>query len=183
MGRTNPGTSSDTQQKILRKLFKVNVHSVAGYAGSAEAFIAVERGELEGGCITWASLPSSWIADNKITPIMRVTSATAPDLAASVPSAPDLLASDHDRKVLRVLSAAGEIGKPLVAHLSVPEDRAQILRKAFADMVKDRGFLGDAEKMRQVVSPTMGDAAMKILDEIYSSPSDVVEAARAIAND
>jgi tripartite-type tricarboxylate transporter receptor subunit TctC len=182
MGRTNPGTSSDTQQKILRKLFKVNVHSVAGYAGSAEAFIAVERGELEGGCITWASLPPSWITENKITPIIRITSATAPDLAASVPSAPDLLASDHDRKVLRVLSAAGEIGKPLVAHLSVPEDRAQILRKAFTDMVKDAGFLGDAEKMRQVVSPTIGDAPMKILDEIYSSPPDVVEAARAIAN-
>ncbi len=73
MGRTNPGTSSDTQQRILRKLFNVNVHSVAGYAGSAEAFIAVERGELEGGCMTWASLPPHWIADNKITPIMRVT--------------------------------------------------------------------------------------------------------------
>ena len=56
-------------------------------AGSAEGFIAVERGELEGGCMTWASLPPHWIADNKITPIMRVTSATAPDLPAGVPSA------------------------------------------------------------------------------------------------
>src|SRR5215510_8942901 len=99
MGRTNPGTSSDTQQKILRKLFKVNVHSVAGYAGSAEAFIAVERGELEGGCITWASLPPSWISDNKIRPIMGVRSATVADLPGSVPSAPDLLDNVRDRQV------------------------------------------------------------------------------------
>ena len=94
MGRTNVGTSSDTQQKVLRKLFKVNVHSVAGYAGSAEGFIAVERGELEGGCMTWASLPAAWITDNKITPDhARSPSATAPDLPASVPSAFDLLAA------------------------------------------------------------------------------------------
>src|SRR4029079_353058 len=80
MGRTNPGTSSDTQQRILRKLFKVNVHSVAGYPGSAEGFIAVERGELEGGCMTWASLPSHWIPESKIRPIMRITDGTAPDM-------------------------------------------------------------------------------------------------------
>jgi tripartite-type tricarboxylate transporter receptor subunit TctC len=183
MGRTNPGTSSDTQQRVLRRLFNVNVHSVAGYAGSAEGFIAVERGELDGGCMTWASLPPHWIADSKITPIMRITSATAPDLPATVPSAFDLLAQDRDRKILRVLSAAGEIGKPLVVQISVPAERVKILRDAFAAMVQDPAFLADADKVRQNVSPTIGDAAMKIVDEIYSSPPDIISAARAIAND
>jgi tripartite-type tricarboxylate transporter receptor subunit TctC len=183
MGRTNPGTSSDTQQRILRKLFNVNVHSVAGYPGSAEGFIAVERGELEGGCMTWASLPPAWIAEHKITPIMRITEGSAPDLPASVPAAPDLLKSDRDRKVLRVLSAAGEIGKPLVLNAATPDDRVQILRQAFAEMVKDPAFLADARKTRQVVSPTIGDAAVKIVEEVYSSPADIITAARAIANE
>src|SRR5262245_929250 len=183
MGRVSPGTSSDTQQRILRKLFNVNVHSVAGYAGSAEAFIAVERGELEGGCMTWASLPPHWIADNKIRPIMRVTSATAADLPASVPSAFDLLAQDRDRRILRVLSAAGEVGKPFVAQVSVPDDRVAILRKAFAAMVADPDFAADAAKVRQPVSPTLGAEATKILDDIYASPDDIIAAARAIAND
>jgi tripartite-type tricarboxylate transporter receptor subunit TctC len=183
MGRTNPGTSSDTQQRILRKLFRVNVHSVAGYPGSAEAFIAVERGELEGGCMTWASLPAAWIADKKITPVMRVTSATAPDMPAGVPSAFDLLDNDRDRKILRALSAAGEVGKPFVMQLSVPDERVQTLRNAFAATMKDPAFIADAERTRQAVSPTLGGAAVKIIDEIYSSPSDIVDAARAIAND
>ena len=183
MGRTNPGTSSDTQQRILRKLFNVNVHSVAGYPGSAEGFIAVERGELEGGCMTWASLPPHWIADNRITPLMRITSATAPDLPASVPSAFDLLAQDRDRKILRVLAAAGEVGKPFVAQLSVPQERVAILRKAFAAMVQDPAFAADAAKQRQPVSPTLGAEATKILDEIYATPDDIIAAARAVAND
>src|SRR5215203_7546029 len=104
-------------------------------------------------------------------------------LPESVPSAVDLLSNERDRKILRVLSAAGDIGKPLVAQVSVPQERVQILRTAFAAMVKDPAFLADAEKTRQVVSPTLGDAAVKIVDEIYSSPKDIIEAARAIAND
>src|SRR5882757_212813 len=183
MGRTNPGTSSDTQQRILRKLFNVNVHSVAGYAGSAEAFIAVERGELEGGCMTWASLPPAWISGNKITPIMRVTSATAPDLPANVPSAFDLRERERDRKILRALSAAGEIGKPLVLQRTVPDERVQLLRNAFVAMMKDPAFLADADRTRQNISPTIGDAALRIVEEIYASSPDVVEAARAIAID
>ena len=182
MGRTNPGTSSDTQQRILRKLFKVNVHSVAGYAGSAEAFIAVERGELEGGCMTWASLPPHWIADNKITPIMRVTSATAPDLPANVPSAFDLLTQDRDRKILRVLSAAGEVGKPFVAQLSVPEeprgDPAQRLRRDG----EGPGLPRRRRQVRQPVSPTLGAAATKISTNLFRA-RDIVDAARSIAND
>src|SRR5262249_8099606 len=146
MGRTNPGTSSDTQQRILRKLFNVNVHSVAGYPGSAEGFIAVERGELEGGCMTWASLPPHWSANNRIRQIRRVTSATAPGLAGDVPSAAELLADDRARRILRVLSAAGDVGKPFVAQILVPDDRVAILRKAFADMVQDLAFVADAAK-------------------------------------
>jgi tripartite-type tricarboxylate transporter receptor subunit TctC len=183
MGRTNPGSSSDIEQKILRKMFKVNVRSVAGYDGSAEAFIAVERGELNGGCITWASLPPSWISGRKIAPVLRITSGAAPDLPTGVPSAPDLLKSERDRKVLRLLTAAGELGKPLVVNDQVPADRVQILRKAFDEMARDKAFLADAQRLRQTVSPTTGDATIKILNEIYSSPPDVVQAARAIASE
>jgi tripartite-type tricarboxylate transporter receptor subunit TctC len=182
MGRTNPGSSSDVEQKILRKLFKVNVRSVAGYSGSAEGFIAVERGELNGGCITWASLPPSWISGQKITPFLRITSATMPDLPARVPSAPDLL-NERDRAILHLLTAAGELGKPLVFSERVPDERVRILRNAFGEMVKDRAFISDAEKIRQVVRPTPGDAAVKILDDIYSSPPEIVQAARAIVSE
>jgi hypothetical protein len=50
-------------------------------------------------------------------------------------------------------------------------------------MTKDPAFLADAEKLRQNISPTIGDAAVRIIAEIYASPPDVVAAARAIAID
>jgi tripartite-type tricarboxylate transporter receptor subunit TctC len=183
MGRTNPGSSSDIEQKILRRLFNVNVRSVAGYSGSAEGFLAVERGELNGGCITWASLPPSWISENKITPVLRITSATVPGLPASVPGASGLLKDERDRAVLHLLTAAGELGKPLVFSDQVPDERVRTLRNAFGEMVKDSAFLSDAKKIRQVVRPTLGGAAVKILGAIYSSPPEIVRAARAVASE
>ena len=181
MGRTNPGSSSDIEQKILRKLFKVNVRSVAGYDGSGEGFIAVERGELNGGCITWASLPPSWLSEHKITPILRITAGTAPDLPADVPNASALLTDERDRKALRVLTAAGELGKPLIVNQQVPDARVQILRDAFVAMTKDKAFNDDAKRIRQVVSPIAGGEAPRILDEIYANPPDIVRLAREIA--
>ena len=114
---------------------------------------------------------------------MRVTAATAPDLQAGVPTASDLLTDERDRRILRVLSAAGDVGKPFVAQVSVPDDRVAILRKAFADMVQDPAFAADAAKQRQPVTPTLGAEATKILDDIYGTPDDIIAAARAVASD
>ena len=183
MGRTNPGSSSDIQQKIFRKLFDVKVHSVAGYGGSAEAFLAVERGELDGGCLTWSSLPAKWVADRLITPILRLSDATAPDLPSSVPSAYAVAADDRSRQIIRVLSAAGEVGKPFVFPLGVPDEQVATLRAAFAATMRDPQFLAEAAKLRQPVSPTSGLAATKILDEVYATPPEIIEAARAVASD
>ena len=58
-----------------------------------------------------------------------------------------------------------------------------ILRNAFAAMVEDPAFIADAAKVRQPVSPTLGAAATKILDDIYATPDDIIAAARAVAND
>ena len=179
MGRTNVGTSSDTQQKILRKLFKVNVHSVAGYAGSAEGFIAVERGELEGGCMTWASLPPpgspttrsrrSCGSRRRPRPICR-RACRAPSICS------------RPTETVRFCACSRPPAKSASRWSRKSRCRTSACKSCaprFAAMVKDPAFLADAEKARQVVSPTLGDAAVKILDEIYSSPEDIIEAARA----
>jgi tripartite-type tricarboxylate transporter receptor subunit TctC len=183
MGRTNPGSSSDIEQKIFRKLFDVHVMSVAGYEGSSQAFIAVENGELDGGCLTWSSLPPNWISDKKITPILRLSAATAPDLSSDVPDAVDIAKSPRDRQIIKFLTAAGQLGKPIVAPLAVPQAQVDILRKAFEDTMKDPAFLADAAKTRQPIDPVLGADAENILQKFYATPADIVAAAKEVASD
>jgi tripartite-type tricarboxylate transporter receptor subunit TctC len=181
MGRTNPGSSSDIEQKILRKLFDVPVKSVAGYAGSAEAFVAVEQGELNGGCLTWSSLPANWISGGKIMPILRLSPASAPDLPSSVPNALDVAKSPRDKQIIEFLTAAGKLGKPIVAPLATPQSRVAVLRKGFDDTMRDPGFLADAKATRQPVDPVSGAAAESILNTLYETPPDIVAAAKSVA--
>jgi hypothetical protein len=41
----------------------------------------------------------------------------------------------------------------------------------------------EAEKPRQPVTPTLGEEAAKILDEVYASPAEIIDAARAVASE
>jgi tripartite-type tricarboxylate transporter receptor subunit TctC len=183
MGTTNAGTSSDIEQRIFKNIFKIDLRSVAGYGGSGEERLAIERGELEGGCGSWSSVPPAWIADAKVTALIRMSPATAPDLPASVPYAGDIAPSDRDRAIIRLLTESGDLGKPFVVSAAVPAERVAILRQAFDATMKDPAFLADAATQRLPISPKTADEAMRIINEIYAAPDDIVAASRKIAGD
>ena len=90
MGLTNVGTSNDVNQRIMSKIFGVNLKQVSGYPGSAELRLATERGELEGDCGAWGALPIEWIKDKKIYPFLRTAPIIPDDLPKDVPYAVDI---------------------------------------------------------------------------------------------
>jgi hypothetical protein len=181
MGLTGAGTSSDINQKILKEIFKVPVEQVAGYPGSAEERLAVERGELDGDCGAWSSLPQEWIGGRKIDPITRSGAIVPPDLSPDVPYSADIAPSDRDRDIIRLLTASGQVGRPFIASLAVPADRIRILRNAFNATVQDPAFIADAQSLRLPVSPKSGEEALQTVEGIYATPDAIVRAARKIA--
>jgi hypothetical protein len=180
MGSTNPGGTADLEQRIVKNIFKVDVRPVTGYAGSAEERLAIERGELDGGCGTWSSQPPDWIRDRKIVPFVRMGQATAPGLPAEVPDALAIAPTERDRAIIRLLIEGGELGKPFVASLAAPPERMAILRKAFTETMRDPDFLADAEKQHLPISPRGDRDALKIVEEIYATPDDIVAAAKRV---
>jgi tripartite-type tricarboxylate transporter receptor subunit TctC len=183
MGLTGVGSSSDINQKILRDIFKVAVAQVAGYPGSAEERLAVERRELDGDCGAWSSIPQEWVEGAKINPILRSGPVESPDLPPNVPYALDIAPSERDRDIIRLLTESGQVGRPFIASLSVPADRIEVLRKAFDETVQDREFVADARKLRMPVTPKSAGQALRTVEEIYATPEDIVQAARRIAGE
>jgi tripartite-type tricarboxylate transporter receptor subunit TctC len=180
-GLTAIGSSSDINQKILKKIFGVQLKQVAGYPGSAEERLAIERRELDGDCGAWSSLPTEWIEGHKIVPIIRSAPANPPDMPAGVPYSLDIAPSDHDRAVMRMLLASAQVGRPFIASREVPAERVRILRDAFNATVADPAFMAEAQKLRLPVSPKTGEEALGIVEDIYKTPDDIVQAAKAIA--
>ncbi|HEX2726902.1 MAG TPA: hypothetical protein VHN20_13880 [Beijerinckiaceae bacterium] len=183
MGLTAAGTMNEVRQKILKNMLGLNIRTVSGYKGSAEEKLAMERGELEGGCGGWSSVPPDWRRDGKVKTIVKLVPARAPDMPANVPYVADLVSSSRDRQIIELLTQPAQLGKPIVASAAVPRDRIEVLQKAFDQAVKDPQFIAEAEKMQLEVSPRSAAEAMKVLDDIYALPADIVqEAKRVISN-
>jgi hypothetical protein len=177
------GTSSDINQKILKEIFKVKIAQVAGYPGSAEERLAIERRELDGDCGAWSSIPQEWVEGAKINPIIRSAPIEPPDLPPNVPYGADIAPSARDRDIIRLLTASGQLGRPFLASSMVPAERIELLRAAFDETMKDPEFVADAAKIRMPVTPRSGAQALRTVEEIYATPDDIVRAARKIAGE
>jgi tripartite-type tricarboxylate transporter receptor subunit TctC len=183
MGRTAVGSSSDVNQRILKNIFGVRIQHISGYPGSAEERMAIERGELDGNCGTWSSIPAEWIEAGKIVPIIRSTAALLPDLPAATPYSVEIAPSERDRAIIRLLVASGQVGRPFIASQAVPAERVRILRDAFNVTMKDPQFIAELQKLRLPLSPKTGEEALQVVEGIYATPDDIVQAARKIAGE
>ena len=182
-GAAGSGTSDDINTKILRRVFGVDLAEVFGYNGSADIRLAVERGEVDGDCGTWSSIPQDWLPNPKFHPLLR-TGRNPPDgMPPDVPYVLDIAPDDAARKLIRFLVADGDLGRPFIASHAVPADRIRILRAAFAAAVKDKDFIAEAKSLRLPVSPRTGEEAEQIIENLYATPADIVDAARKIAAD
>jgi tripartite-type tricarboxylate transporter receptor subunit TctC len=177
-GTTGFGTSDDLNTKILKNIFGVKIQQVGGYPGSAELRLAIERGELDGDCGAWASLPEEWIKAGKISPVSRSGRSQPPDMPADVPVTEDIAPDAHARQIIHLLLADGRLGRPFIASKVVPADRVNILRAAFDATMKDPAFLEEAKKADLEVRPATGDEIGALVTELYDAPPEALKLAR-----
>jgi len=61
-----------------------------------------------------------------------------------------------------------------------PPDRVKMLRDAFVKTLSDPEALDEAKKARMDVDPATGEELEKLVNEIFSSPPEVVERVKKI---
>jgi len=181
MGAPAIGSSTYINAAVLKNLFGIAVHQVTGYAGSAQARLAIERGELDGDCGAWSSIPPDWIGNGRINPVVSFAPVPIPGLAADVPFVGDLARSREDKDLLDVLISPDALGRPFVASKQVPADRLALIRAAFDRTVRDPQFLAEAAKLDIPVSDPIGGAeAEQIIASIYAASPALIARAREI---
>ena len=180
LGTTAAGSSAYINHSIMKNMFGVKVHHVTGYPGSAEERLAIERGELDGGCGAWSSNPPQWIKDKKISALVAFTKPPIPNLEGDVPFVVDLAKTPDDKTILNVLIAPDELGRPFIASREIPPARLAALRKGFDATMTDREFLAEAQKLDLTVSPISGAEAEKMIGDIYRVPERMIARMREI---
>ena len=182
MGATSVGSNSYSDGALLRNLFGAKIKHVTGYPGSSEQRLAIERGELDGGCGSWSSVPKSWIQEGKAIPLVRFSKAQVDDMPANLPYVMDLASTTEQKQILATVLSPAEISRPFAMGPRVPEDRLSILRASFNTMLADPTFLATAERtQREIIGPMTGQEVEAMIKGIYAAPREVIaKAAEAV---
>jgi tripartite-type tricarboxylate transporter receptor subunit TctC len=180
LGSTARGSGNYINGATLREVFHAPIKQILGFPGSAEQRLAIERGELDGDCGSYSSIPIEWIRDGSAHPFVRFTEQRPPEIPESVAYIGTFAKTDEQRQILDVLDASDEVGRPFIMSKQVPPDRVAILRKAFDDTMQDKEFLADMEKQQLPVNPISGEEAETIVAKMMNAPPAVVAKAKAI---
>jgi tripartite-type tricarboxylate transporter receptor subunit TctC len=180
VGGTSAAADTDQFPLVLNGVLGTKMKVVTGYPGGNDVNLAMERGEVDGRCgWSWSSVKSTrpqWLTEKKITILVQLALHKHPDLP-DIPLVTDLAKTDEQRGVLKLIFARQALGRPFLAPPGIPADRAEALRTAFMDTMRDKDFLADAEKAQLEITPIDGAAVQKLVAELYQSPSAVVKRA------
>jgi tripartite-type tricarboxylate transporter receptor subunit TctC len=149
---------------------------IRGYPGTQDIGLAMQRGELQGTCLAFGSFSNqSYYTEGKVNILFQAALQKDPLIPASVPLITEVRIPDADRQALNLFLARIETGRPFVAPPGVPGDRVEILRKAFADTMKDPEFIAETKKQHLNLGPITGAAIAHAIADGYKAPKEVVQ--------
>ena len=158
---------------------------IAGYAGSPEMFLAMERGEADGRAgVPWSTVKTAaaeWIKDKKINLVSQLALERDPELP-DVPMLLDAIKNETHKQAFALLFARNEPGRPYVAPPNIPEDRLKALRDAFVAMTKDKEFLAEVEKAKLDLQLRTGEQVQALIQRSYATPKATVDLLKKVLN-
>jgi tripartite-type tricarboxylate transporter receptor subunit TctC len=180
VGGTGATADTDLFPRIINGVLGTKMRVISGYPGGNDITLAMQRGEVQGRCgWSWSSIKTnhaSWVKDGTLKLLAQLSLEKHEDMP-NVPLIMDMVKTEEQRGVLRLVFARQVMGRPYLAPPGVPADRLALLRKAFMDTMKDKDFLAEAEKLKLEITPVAGDKVQSLVAEIYRTPADIVKKA------
>jgi tripartite-type tricarboxylate transporter receptor subunit TctC len=176
VGGTGPAADTDQFPKVLNGVLGTKLKLVTGYPGGNDINLAMERGEVQGRCgWSWSSVIAThkaWLDEKKINILIQLALSKHPDLP-NIPLVTEFAKSEEQKNIFNLVFARQVMGRPFLAPPGVPQDRVEILRKAFMAVMKDKDFLVEADKAKLEITPVAGEAVQKLVGEVNQTPKEV----------
>jgi tripartite-type tricarboxylate transporter receptor subunit TctC len=182
VGGEGSGSDPDTFTILMRNLLGAKLQLVTGYPGGAEITLAIERGEVDGRC-GWSlsainATRPQWIEQKRLRFLLQMSLERNPELP-DVPTVVEKAKDQRQKDILKLVFSRQVMGRPFLGPPAIPDDRKLALRKAFDETMSDPEFLADAKKTGLEVDPVSGADIDRLLAELYDTPKETLEMARA----
>jgi tripartite-type tricarboxylate transporter receptor subunit TctC len=183
MGSTGAGGDQHAFTIALNSLLGTRLKPIAGYPGTQEIMLAIERGELDG------IVGYSWgvarvgnkddLASGRLKVVMQLGLQKHKELP-DVPMLDAFVTKPQDRAVLDMIFSRQAMGRPLVAPPGLDPRIATALREAFAEAMRDPQLIAEAAKMDLELGFVSGADVQTLVERLYQSPPEVIARAQAI---
>ena len=157
LGGSGPGSDSYDIPVILKDAVGLRYKMVSGYRDSADLFLAIERGEIQGRMVNLSGLKTikpDWLKPRSgYRIILQFGRKTRLSNLPDVPTARELAIDPYALALIELAETPFQLSRPFAAPPNIPEDRAKALQAAFRDTHRDPQFLADAQKANLEISP------------------------------
>jgi tripartite-type tricarboxylate transporter receptor subunit TctC len=185
LGTQQPGASGGAAYMVLLKeKLGAKLNIITGYAGAPELFLAMEKGEIDGTCLswegTWATRPDLFEGQApKANVFVQFGTRKAQDLS-HVPLVGEFIKTDDTRALFDLLDIGLRIQRVYALPPGVPGERMAALRRAFLDTTKDREFIAETTKTGDVLAPKTFDEVEQIIGTAMKTPKSMVDELKRI---
>ena len=183
VGATGVGATSAQLPALYNALLDTKFKLIIGYKSSAEMDLACERGELDGRTVTaWPTFVAGLPADRARTVDALLQVGLRKDTALPhVPLLSDEVRGDPAKEAISdFMTVNWAMTRPVATGPGVPDERVQILRRAFDETMKDPAFLEEAGRMAAEIDPMPGEAAQRSVSRVLATPKDLVAKVQTI---
>jgi tripartite-type tricarboxylate transporter receptor subunit TctC len=182
-GATGVGTASHYWPKLLEDALGLKLNVVAGYGGASDVNLAIEKGEVHcwGGTVQafFGSEPGRTWAKTGFVRVLIQGGRKRHEKLPDVPTIWELMdrrkTPEVARRLVRVLLAPDELGRPYIGTPGIPPDRVKMLREAFMKTMNDPELSAEVRKRDWAISPTSGDELQATARELMVQPPEVIE--------
>jgi len=183
VGGSGPGSALLLYPLFMRNVFGAKIKLVAGYPGSRELSLALQKGEIHATCgLNYSTAKAHYQnllnhADVRVL-VQEDMKPNAELAKAGVPLAFAFLKDDADKRAAEVFYSQSMINRVFFAPPDVPAERLAALRKAFMDTVADKEMQAEAAKAGLDLDATPGEEVQALVARLFATPRDIVERIR-----
>lgn len=181
-GSVGSGSSTSIVPTVLNRVLGTKFKIIEGYRGAQDVVLAMERGEVQGGCMSFGQFRTheQLFRDGKLRFLLRAEESPIPD-APDIPSVYDRVNTDEQRQLLRFFFSSTEFGRPYLFPPGVPKDRVLFMRDVIRKAATDKDLLAEAAKLKLDMTYREPQHLEELVTQLYTTPPDVFETIRKIS--
>jgi len=175
------GSSLSIIPTVLNHVLGTKFKVIEGYKGINDAALAIERGEVQGVCMSYGQFNNyqHLIRDGKLRILFHAEETPVPEIP-NVPSIYDQAKTNEQRQLLRFVFSSVEFGRPYVFPPDVPNERVDALRKALTDVAKDPEMLAEAGKSKIDMTYHSPTHLERLVQSLYQTPPELIEVVKKL---